>query len=191
MEKKVIINQKFTRSQVELILDLVMDIVREKVDPSFETPKLECTLRGRTAGNAQGLSFKININLIHKDYDNMVDTVKHEVAHLIEWKFSRKLSHSPRWKRYMRMIGGDPSRCHDMEIPPARKTRRAEFMCSNCGKKFEVSIMKSERLVRLKEFFGCPCCKKMGVLNKVREYHKGDDVIYKVIDAVIPERFYV
>ena len=42
------------------------------------------------------------------DSQFLIDTVYHEVAHILEWEVHRALGHGPNWQRIMRLLGKEP-----------------------------------------------------------------------------------
>ena len=43
-----------------------------------------------------------------KDSQFLIDTVYHEVAHILEWEVHRALGHGPNWQRIMRLLDKEP-----------------------------------------------------------------------------------
>jgi predicted SprT family Zn-dependent metalloprotease len=82
--------------------------------------------------------------LAHTSYIDMLDVIKHEFAHAIEFERHNTSSHGWRWKQMCRITGADPSRLYQGETPTAIKQmnreRRTnaktvyELTCPNCGR---------------------------------------------------------
>lgn len=122
---------------------------------TFPHLAVKYTLRGRTAGRAHLMSGFININsvLLVENVDEMInDTVGHEVAHMIDywvngvnfyWKGRRRCQdqHGENWKSIMRLLGQDPSRCHNMDTSNAvvRKSTKHIWQCG-CSEHVEMEL---------------------------------------------------
>jgi SprT protein len=89
------------------------------------------SLRGRVAGEAKQNSIKYNIEIARLNFDTfMIDTVPHEVAHVIcRQVYPRAKSHGREWKHIMVKLGYAPNRCHEMVYVPARITKKYEIFC--------------------------------------------------------------
>lgn len=100
---------------------------------------------------------------IVKHYDEMVkDTVPHEVAHLV--CFMRPdlgRNHDKGWKRVCRSLGGDDSRCHNMDF--GEKPQREEFWYeTTTGHMIDVGPIRHKRIQAGRPYRA----KGMGQINK-------------------------
>lgn len=90
-------------------------------------------VRGRVAGQAsyRGTKYKLDFNreaVLNYNDDMTVDTIPHEVAHLVCFANPRLgRNHDAGWKRVCRELGGDDSRCHDMTLTPGKQVNRYEY----------------------------------------------------------------
>lgn len=123
----------------------------------FRMPKIEYTLRGRTAGTANYGTWVVNFNsvlLMENLEDFIARTVPHEMAHLINdqvypeshateivrtyrgYRRTKRSPHGHTWQSVMRVLGADPSRCHSYDTTNSRvkKGNRAKhvYVCKTC-----------------------------------------------------------
>ena len=126
---------------------------------------LDYGLKGHVGGRANYLKEEIQINyyLLDKYEDDYIEqTIGHEYAHLVAWKyFGRAVigkPHGRHWKAIMRSLGLEPKRCHNYETKAARRTRTHSCECSRCGKRFELSTIRFNRILRGTRYL-CPKCK--------------------------------
>ncbi len=108
----------------EAIQDIVVDQTFKYIDMlnclNFTTtvgyPDVYFNLRGKCAGKAYVELWEIHYNLkyiAHNLPRFLVDTVPHEVAHLMEYHISGKIGHKALWKDIMGKMGiVNPKRCH-------------------------------------------------------------------------------
>jgi SprT protein len=125
---------------------------------SFILPTISFKLKGRRAGYAQCFVNKIALNndMLHAYGDVFInDTPGHEAAHLIARHVygHNIMPHGCEWKKVMRVIGQEPSRCHNFEV----KTRN-EYICK-CDKTIYISTTKHNRILRGNARFYCTTCK--------------------------------
>ena len=101
--------------KLEAVKSLTVDLCKmhgiDNVEVCFHS-------KGRTAGIAYCIPVKVTYHLHYllQNYEHFIrTTVFHEVAHLIEWKLYKKMTHGQRWRAIMRGFGfseQDINRCH-------------------------------------------------------------------------------
>lgn len=111
----------------------------------FDLPLLEFDLVGRCAGRAYGRENRISLNpvlLLQNQADFIVQTVPHEIAHLLTHTIFRGQGrirpHGPEWKSVMHALGLRPIRCHNYDttnarmrsLSPGRQERRFSYACA-------------------------------------------------------------
>lgn len=126
--------------QVEQKVVECIQILSNKLNKPLRLPEVDYDLTGTTAGQAWGATrIRINTALLHTDWDEMLnDTVPHEVAHCVVdqvWPHARTRSHGYEWQMVMRMLGLEPTRCHNMKVEKVRKHPRKYIYECNCGEK--------------------------------------------------------
>ncbi len=114
---------------------------------------IDFSLRGRCAGQAKvdrnsHTSLRINQQLLEENLDDfLINTIPHEVAHLvINWKARKKRQrpqpHGPEWQSVMRdCFGLKPVRCHTYATTPARVVPRNYLYACSCREHHLTSIM--------------------------------------------------
>lgn len=94
----------------------------------LDSPKIIITNLGTVAGKASGKLWEVryNIQLIKENLDEfLVNTVPHEVAHLIEYKLHGKSTHLKNWKKIMSAFGVEKARSyHTYDIRNCKRKRR-------------------------------------------------------------------
>lgn len=100
-------------------------------------PTVTFVHKGRYAGMAHG-SMKLTYNLAilaqFSDHD-VIDTISHEIAHLICAFTGLGKNHDNGWKRVHRMLGGNGQRCYkgaDIIVPYGRHRKRYQYR-ADCG----------------------------------------------------------
>ena len=83
--------------------------------------------KGIAAGKAhpRTRSISLHLPLLKENPDQALDTVTHEVAHVLAFELG-EFGHGPKWKRAHRVIGGTAKRCHRMDVTK-HKARRTRF----------------------------------------------------------------
>tara|TARA_B100000131_G_scaffold35663_1_gene32651 strand:- start:1505 stop:2080 length:576 start_codon:yes stop_codon:yes gene_type:complete len=122
---------------------------------SAAVPEVTVTynLKGHVGGRANYLREEIMINkhLLEKYEDHYIEqTIGHEYAHLVAWKyFGRAVigkPHGRHWKAIMRSFGLKPNRCHTYETKPARVSRKFLYNCPDCGENITISTVMHNRI---------------------------------------------
>ena len=127
-EQKAIVREK--------VADLIL-LANTKLGADVPVPVVKYTKRGTVAGTAEIGQNAINLNavLLVENFDDfLVSTIPHEVAHMIDYAlhpenfevgYGQKRSvHGPTWKRIMRAIGANPSRCHSYDTSNSKVKRQ-------------------------------------------------------------------
>jgi len=130
------------RQRVEDKIEECLKTLCEHYDRDFEKPSIKYTKRGTTAGTASYRNWEINLNsvLLIENLEEMLRrTVPHELAHLIAYTVSRKYPYEKRikphgheWQSVMRILGLDPSRCHNYDTTNSRVRRQFRYRYQ-CG----------------------------------------------------------
>jgi SprT protein len=97
------------------------------------TPKVEFYTRGRVAGKAYYMQHKVSFNtvLAAENQTTFLDTVKHELAHLVVHKIAPwAKAHGPEFKRVLINMGGSGERCHNYDVSNVvAKKLKYEYKC--------------------------------------------------------------
>jgi len=104
---------------------------------------------GRLGGTAErrGHHLLLNLNeqLTTVDRAEAYNTVSHEIAHLVCYRFPHLgKGHDAGWKRVHRALGGDGSRCHDMPLKKAKRTRQAVYQIN--GSTVNIGLTRHKRI---------------------------------------------
>jgi SprT protein len=107
------------------------------VEYGYDLPDIQTFYykNSRVAGESQGINrIHINSDLLNSHTEEMVkDTVPHELAHCLVHQYSPGAKpHGPEWQRFMRLLGCEPVRCHEMEQPhlPRKRQKRHAYECA-------------------------------------------------------------
>jgi SprT protein len=124
------------------------DMASKFYNMSFILPTISFKLKGRRAGYAQCFVNKIVLNndMLHANGDTFInDTPGHEAAHLIARDVYGHsiMPHGCEWKKVMRVIGQEPTRCHTFEV-----VTRHQYFC-NCN----------DRILKNRVKYQCMTCK--------------------------------
>ena len=86
--------------------------------------------------------------------EQVTDTIKHEIAHALEYKKFGRLSHSGTWKALAMTVGCVAERCYDSKEVATPELPKYVYKCINCGHE----ITKTYKMYR---FRACKrCCDK-------------------------------
>lgn len=92
--------------------------------------------------------------------DYLKNTVGHEVAHYIAHKIhGTNCGHDYRWKRVMRDLGLEPTRCHSYKLAPARKVKKYHWECPECHFKHTITQRLITNMKRSKGYRSCGICR--------------------------------
>ena len=131
-----------------------LEIVEAFITEMYENvpvkmPTVRFDLRGHTAGQALLGKWTIRINqeLFEREgFEELYDTVGHEIAHLIAWRVYKERGHAHYWTLIMCKFGLSPDRCHTMKTRPSRRVRRWTYVC-DC-QEFRVSTCIHHKIQR-------------------------------------------
>lgn len=113
-----------------------IELANAKFDLEMDV-EIRNDLRGRSAGQAilkNGvLILRFNNEAIRNNYDEMVnETIPHEVAHLVCFlKPWLGRNHNHGWKNVCRILGGDASRTHEMDLKRSRAVTRFVYILAD------------------------------------------------------------
>lgn len=147
-------------------IEAVYRRVEEHYGMNFPRPQISFQLKGRRAGVAYYREnlIKLNRQLLAENGDKFIlDTPGHEAAHLV----ARRLfggfikSHGNEWKSIMRIIGQEPTRCHEFEV----KTNHV-YSCA-CNPSNYISTYYHNRSVKGAIILRCKKCKTKLSWNKL------------------------
>lgn len=155
----------FTHEEIQTLLQMVIEDIRSCGFSYVPVPTLDTSLRGRKSGQAFFLQNKIRINRTSRSEDDIINTLKHEMAHLLAWVYYNERGHGSCWKGIMIRLGGSTNRCHNMNLPYARKMSKIKYACS-CME-HEVTTIISNRLEKGLSIYKCKKCKTP--LHKVED----------------------
>jgi SprT protein len=100
------------------------------------TPTVSFFSKGSTAGRAWYHRHLVEFNdvLAAENGEKFINTVKHEIAHLItNVTYPLASAHGVQFKSVMRMLGGDGERCHTYDVSSVKNVRlkkRVEYACA-------------------------------------------------------------
>ena len=161
--------------QTETYLDLAENIYCQNFPVS-----IRFDLKGTTAGQAcyRSTGDYVRYNLTALDVEGGWDhlynsTVPHEVAHIVQrrqyyFPQNRKQNpaHGKYWKQVMAEFGiPNPSRCHSLDLPSARKPQKRHNYSCPCGKDFPLSTTLHNKMNR-GQVRMCRSCKGNIFLNR-------------------------
>lgn len=121
--------------------------------PSFAScpcPTISFYGKGRTAGLAYGSrALRFNDALLAQDAAMMVNTVSHEVAHIVCAYTGLGKGHNAGWKHVHRRLGGNAQRCFSgagLDVQMARVQRKYEHRAT-CGTVINLSGTMHKRVM--------------------------------------------
>jgi SprT protein len=131
---------------------------RARVFYAIKLPEasLDFSLRGRCAGQAVvertgATRLRINLQLLRENLDDyLIQTVPHEISHLVvNWQARNKRSkprpHGTEWQAVMRdCFGLEAKRCHSYRTTPARVVPRPFLYACSCREHLLTSIMHNK-----------------------------------------------
>lgn len=145
------------KAKVDAKLRECIAIANKRYNINLKFPTVIYQKRGTTAGTANYRTWTIDINpvlLVENFEDMLADTVPHEMAHLITdtvypeahesgpmqrtrsgWKRGKRSVHGSEWQSVMRVLGVNPSRCHNYDTTNARTREKTsyDYKCNCCG----------------------------------------------------------
>jgi SprT protein len=118
---------------------------------TFKRPKVTFKRNGSTAGWARRdcSELMFQLDLAESNSTDFVSTIKHEVAHIIQFHLHpRSQAHGNEWKYIMRRVFGlNPDRCHnyDTSVTKVKKQTVHIYTCP-CQKEFKISTTMHNRI---------------------------------------------
>ena len=119
------------------------DVIMNHYGQDIEPGKISYTARGTVGGTTNPSTYEIRLNPVflgHYKEEFVNDTVVHEYAHVVALKlYPNSKPHGKEWKKLMRLLGVEPTRCHSYNnqlIYEKRATRT--YMCTCCYELFDV-----------------------------------------------------
>jgi len=139
-------------------INQVFDTCEQYFNRRFFRPKIDFSLRGRTAGRAchfQNL-IKLNAKLL-VDYGEQFisDTPGHEAAHIIaRYVFGNYIRpHGNEWAKVMQVINQPATRCHNFDF----KTKNV-YSCKCVDRKHYLSTRMHNNFLRGTRVLTCTLC---------------------------------
>ena len=113
---------------------------------------IKFNLRGQCGGQAirdtmGRYSIRLNKTAVESHLEEMLTrTIGHEIAHIVCMK-DRSLgkNHNSGWQRVDIALGGDGTRCHDMDLKKVRNVKRFKYVAS-CGTEVELTSIIHKRM---------------------------------------------
>ncbi len=129
------------------------------------------TVAGRANGSTNMI--KLNVRLLNANPGHVVQTVGHELAHLVAielygWKLGH--GHGDNWKSIMRQFGLTPKRTHNLDTSAFKRKHNTLPVYCNC-KIHNITQRQFTKLIRGVKF-SCKLCKSNVRLNKSMEENK-------------------
>lgn len=141
--KKAAPTARFSDTRTKLISDVQVEWNKAKAlfneVSMLDVPPVEFYSRGRAAGKAyrpfMGRPGKVAFNevLAAENPNDFLDTVKHELAHLVVYhRYPLAKAHGREFKHVLIKMGGSGERCHTYDVSSVsnkRRTVRFEYKC--------------------------------------------------------------
>lgn len=154
-----------TESQIDQIVAATASF-REKAEKIYGIKLAPITigfdLRGVCGGKAHCGEWKIRYSpvLAAQNMDDfLVNTVGHEVAHLVAYFLHgrKAVNHGPYWQDVMVKLGLEPSIYHDYDVTDVKiNMKRFIYACPECDKRYRITKVKHDKIQRRKSFY-CYC----------------------------------
>lgn len=134
--KSVEVDTKFDAAK-KAVIDRhhqLYEVIKQKYKIDLTGMEIAFDLKGRAAGMARrrGMRFWVRYNLqtMTEQYlkETIDNTIPHELAHIICMKNpSLGKGHDAGWKRVCRVLGGDDSRCHSMNLKTSKRMTKYQY----------------------------------------------------------------
>ena len=108
------------------------------------------SLRSQENKGMDNLRFNLEFNtkVMDMDWEEMEDTIPHEIAHLVDKVVHGKSSnHGPRWQRIAKRLGSTAKRTHSVKIAASRRQRRFCYVAT-CGTEIELTTVMHNKVQR-------------------------------------------
>ncbi|MBI3774720.1 MAG: SprT-like domain-containing protein [Gammaproteobacteria bacterium] len=132
-------------------------------DTCLAVPSWDARLRGALAGKAhlQRGHLQFNASLLRANQEHfLLQTVGHEVAHLVVWARyrGRVKPHGAEWKAVMRDFGLETCATHDYDVSMLRRTRSPFVYRCACPGDLYLGRVRHQRVARGVTYF-CRRCR--------------------------------
>ena len=152
----------------------------------YDLPKTYCRVvvenySGRSAGQCRyhpdgSYIIRINKAFLSNHPDSIDETIKHEVAHMIDHMQTGHMSHGANWKKIMRecFLVRNPSATHSMDTSKIQSTndRYTLVYCDKCKKQMYMSKVRANRVLRNERGYhhaGCGGTIKLGKYEETKQ----------------------
>ncbi len=106
-----------------------------------------CLKTRRRSGELE-YNLEYNTKVMDMDWEEMEDTIPHEIAHLVDRIVSGgKSNHGPRWQRIAKILGCTAKRTHSVPIAASRRQRRYTYVAT-CGTEIELTTQMHNKVQR-------------------------------------------
>lgn len=141
-----------------------VNFARAKIAPGLYMPTISFDLTGTRAGIAYWRRRHIRLNavLLLENVEHFEsDVIPHELAHLLcRAAHGKKVApHGPEWKSFMRKLGVEPDRTHDLDTANSRQSTLVFGYACACNAKNCLSQLKHKRACA-GTVYRCGKCKK-------------------------------
>jgi SprT protein len=127
----------------------------------MDTPKVKFFTRGTYAGKAYRVSKVVAFNTIlaAENPNEFINTVKHELAHIIVYvTYPQARDHGAEFRYILIKMGGDGKRLHNYDVSSVkRKSIRYEYKCSCMS--YSMSAIRHNRAIRGVKY-ACRICRE-------------------------------
>ena len=118
-----------------------IDALARTISPAYASkpvPRLTFFTKGKTAGLAKfGSHWEVSINtfVALQNHDMMINTVSHEIAHMVAAVAYNDRGHGRYWKMVHRALGGNAQRCYAAESVKTIAGRKTTYYLyeTRCG----------------------------------------------------------
>lgn len=159
-----------------IMLSTITTINKVWPKANMKPVKIVWDIKGKVAGRAilhrDPLESFVRMNPVFLEFFGKTyldETLPHELAHIavrLIWGFSKSIKpHGKEWKQVMAILGANPARCHNYEVPANAtifaKSRRKMVVKYKCGcSEHDLSITRHNRVVKKGAVYRCLKCKK-------------------------------
>ena len=120
----------------------------------YSLPSVSYDLNSAVAGTADYTLWHIQVNtrmLVENKDDYLINTIGHEVAHLItsDNHLGERKGHRKEWKDTMGIFGLEPERCHNYQTcrKPKRRQTRFLYVCQ-CNCHLHLTVTRRRQIER-------------------------------------------
>lgn len=138
---------------------------------NIDNIEIKFSLRGKTAGQYTfkratlepvSINYQLGIAEVN-GFEKFKETIIHECAHAIaNFKYKKEVGHSTNWKYVCYTMGGNPTRCHNHELPEEviRKNHVEDYKYKCKCKVHLLSAIRHKRASRNDgDMYRCTICK--------------------------------